>query len=257
MTQQPAKEQTTKSKKQTPGDQSITIKTPVEVKLLNTGKTPDEAAKEAKEQEEKASSDRWMMGLTAILGGIAFLQLIAFVWQALRLGDTVRVMKDDFVATHRPRIRVRNVRIQGDLWGGERLGIATDIVNNGITAAKIKYYSARILILLEGIDLPPGPEYSKMIVVRDQPFLESGVAITLAPMDEQIVTISDDDNTGIRYGRKKLYGFGFVIYEDTTGRQRQTAFRRVLVPPQGPGSGSKTGHFIRLHPEREAYEYED
>jgi hypothetical protein len=229
-------------------------------------KTIREAIKDATEKpdpnaQEKLESDRrlvqyteqladftkWLVIATGILAVIA-------IWQGVQLRNTVGAMKNDFNATHRPKIRVRNISIQGELWAGQQIGVTTDIVNTGVTRAKITNYSAKILILPIYAHLPPGPEYDRMMLVRHEPFLEPGRATSLPPMDEQLVDISDTDNADIREGRKTLYGFGFVIYEDPAGRPRQTAFCRVLVPPSG---GSQNGHFVRLDPEREAYEYED
>jgi len=86
---QPRQHQTGSGQQQAPRNQSVTIKAPVEIKLLNTGKTSEEAKQEAEERKEKSSSDRWMVILTGVLGFLAFLQLLAFIVQAIYLGKTV------------------------------------------------------------------------------------------------------------------------------------------------------------------------
>jgi len=82
------------NEKQPPKNQSVTIKSPVEVKLLNTGKTTEEIDQENRERQDKSSSDRWLVLLTGILGVIAFLQFLAFVVQACYLGKTFASTKD-------------------------------------------------------------------------------------------------------------------------------------------------------------------
>jgi hypothetical protein len=66
---------------------------PVIVKVLPTPKSQEEARQERQDREDKSAADRWMVRLTAILGFIGFLQLIAFSLQARRLHQTIDEMK--------------------------------------------------------------------------------------------------------------------------------------------------------------------
>jgi hypothetical protein len=66
---------------------------PVIVKVLPTPKSQEEARQERQDREDKSAADWWMVRLTAILGFIGFLQLIAFSLQARRLGQTIEEMK--------------------------------------------------------------------------------------------------------------------------------------------------------------------
>jgi hypothetical protein len=71
--------------------------------------------------------------------------------------------------------------------------------------------------------------------------------------------ISKDDSPDIRDGRKRLYFFGYVKFEDTDGRPITTAFCRVLNPPPRnlPGAAAQIGHFVPLIDPNPDYEYED
>ena len=74
---------------------------PLAVKLLNTGKGQDEAAQEAAQIKEAHDTNWWTTRLTLAAVGIGFLQLIAFVVQAVVLAKTVAVMRSANVATEK------------------------------------------------------------------------------------------------------------------------------------------------------------
>jgi len=240
-------------------------KSPVVVRLQNTGKTPEESEDDKKERLEKSSADWWMIKLTATLAGLALLQLIAFVAQAIYMRRTVRAMNEEFISTHRPRIRVRHVWAEGELWGGEKIAVRAQVVNVGITPAKITEYSARLLILQKSKHLPAVPQYGYSVVVLTDPSLQSGSSADLPPdndiaiLKEHTMPISDDDNSAIRDGKSLVYALGFVRYEDQAARPRTTTFCRVLEPPDSSlaGAYSEIGRFVRLDPPNPDYEYED
>lgn len=166
--------------------------------------------------------------------------------------------KSAFLATHRPRIRVRHVWGVGKLEKDEKLGVAVQIVNTGVTRAKIIDYSARLWVAPQGKLLPMPPEYQRAVIVNNEPFLESGQSTTLPPMAEHVLTISDDENTNIRNTRYTMHCFGYVRYEDGERRVRTTAFYRKLRPPTNiAGAMSEIGRFMELESPDPDYEYED
>ncbi len=93
-TVQPQQSQSTTGQQQRATDQNVTIKSPVEVKLLNTGKTPEETKQDAEDRKDKSSSDWWLVGLTAVIGVLAFLQLLAFIAQAVYMRKTFAATED-------------------------------------------------------------------------------------------------------------------------------------------------------------------
>jgi hypothetical protein len=177
--------------------------------------------------------------------------------------ESADAAKDAFLSTHRPQIRVRHVWILGNLWGDAQVFIRAQIVNVGVTTAKIIEYSAKTLVLPARKPLPPIPQYGYRVMVRAAPFLKSGHSTDLPAdadlpaLQEHIRTISHEDNSDIRNGIKQLYCFGYVKYEDAAGRPITTAFCRVLEPPTGIGSFSENGRLVKLKPENTDYEYQD
>jgi hypothetical protein len=80
--------------KQPPTDQRGTDNSPLVVRVLTPPQDRTEAAQPSKTNDEKPPTDWYMFGVTVVLAFIAVLQLIAFVVQARRLGQTIDVMKD-------------------------------------------------------------------------------------------------------------------------------------------------------------------
>lgn len=73
-------------------DQRGTESSPFVVKTVLPPKSEQEAAQDAADREEKASSDWWMELLTAAIASIGFVQTIVFWIQAGRLKQTIRTM---------------------------------------------------------------------------------------------------------------------------------------------------------------------
>lgn len=254
---QAQKQQTAKPTQDTVYKQQGAESMPLVVKGIPAVESEDDRKHKAYEQHEKPTLDRVLTWSTVALAVFTFLLFFftAALWLVTyRLSSVAR---KEFNSTHRPMIRVRHVWPSGDLWEGGTFAINTQIVNVGLTKAKITEYSATTLILPNGKQLPAVPLYGYCMIVKKDLFLESGQSTDLPPMTEQIRSITQEDNGAIRGNRKLLYCFGYIRYEDTESRVRTTAFCRRLEIPTGVGSFSELGRFVRLEPENEDYEYQD
>jgi hypothetical protein len=80
--------------KQTATDERGTNKLPLSVKLLNTGKSQAETDQETQQEKNTANTNWWVIRLGFAGVGIALLQLAAFIVQAVRLKQTIDVMRD-------------------------------------------------------------------------------------------------------------------------------------------------------------------
>lgn len=65
---------------------------PLVVRTLPSEKTQAETAEEEAEKKDVSAANWWMVRLTAIIGGIGFVQMIVFGIQARRLGETIEKM---------------------------------------------------------------------------------------------------------------------------------------------------------------------
>ncbi len=71
-------------------DQRDTELSAIPVKLLNTGKTAEETAQDAKYQNDQATTNRWMIWLTGVLGAGSLLLFVAGLIQIRISSDTAK-----------------------------------------------------------------------------------------------------------------------------------------------------------------------
>ena len=90
----PNKTAFTNSSKRPDSNERGTDKAPLAVKLLNTGKSEQEASQEAAQIQNENNAEWWVRVLTAALVGVGLLQLFAYIIQARRLKQTIGVMHD-------------------------------------------------------------------------------------------------------------------------------------------------------------------
>jgi hypothetical protein len=78
-----------KSQQTAPADQRGTQESPLVVKVLPAIKTPEEAAREKKDREDKTENDGNLVKLTGVLAFVGFCQLLVYGYQAKKLRETV------------------------------------------------------------------------------------------------------------------------------------------------------------------------
>ncbi len=201
---------------------------------------------QASGNDHGTSAEWWIAGATVALV-IVTMFLAYFTY---RLWEDA---KNTFISTNRPKLRVRHVWPKGEMWGGGAVDVTVQVVNIGITKARLTKFSVKICIALANRPLPSPPAYEKCSTVSN--ILKSGESADLPSIDKQNIT--DEEHTAIRNGEQLLYCFGYIIYADSANLIRTTAFCRVLELSAGSGSYSKIGRFIKLAPINEDYEYDD
>jgi hypothetical protein len=98
---QPPQTQAAQSNSNTTTNQRGTDQTPLVVKVLPTPESGEQAAADAKREDEKAANDRrlsdftgYLFDATVALAIIAFFQLTVFGWQGIQLARTVAATKE-------------------------------------------------------------------------------------------------------------------------------------------------------------------
>ena len=71
-------------------DQRGTQESPIVVKVVPSTKTPEEAAQDKTDRDQKAENDRNLVKLTFALALVAVFQLIVYAYQAKKLRETVK-----------------------------------------------------------------------------------------------------------------------------------------------------------------------
>ena len=222
--------------------------TPLNITISKSNnKTP--AREQAEKKGEHDAEWATAMGTWALAGITAILAVFTYLlW---------RSTLDQFLSANRPKIHIRHVWATGELWTGKELVVHVQIVNVGLTGAKLVQFSVKTETFMADRPLKTPPVYGRCVNVSGK--LESGQSQDLASDAHSLDEKNHDD---IRNGRLIFYCFGYVKYEDIKGRVQTTAFCRRLQPPANDVTGaySAIGNFVRLNPdspEAADYEYED
>lgn len=177
------------------------------------------------------------------------------IGQGRELKRAVDASKDEFNATHRPRIRVKHLWLTEDIWGKEQITVSLGIVNNGTAVATLNTMGIRFAIVRTGRAIPFEPDIPNIPGVN-----VAGVKMPVGvwwtyPNIKNGVQLTDAENTAIQNGDSKLYCIGYVSYYDGARNMRITGFCRVLESPPKYLFGKDNSRFRRF--DDPDYEYED
>ena len=138
---------------------------------------------------------------------------------------SVALAREEFLATHRPRVIVRSVRCGEAMGNVPEPPLQLDIImaNVGLTPAIILKISASLMHVPSGI-LPPGPPYAE----------HSATMITLNVGEPEPFSafirgdIVKEFDLADGFGNATTFFFclGYLIYEDALNRRYRTAFVR-------------------------------
>jgi hypothetical protein len=156
---EPPQTQSTQSKEAAPQYPRGTEDSPAFVKIIPTLDEQQRAAAETKREDDKAANDRSialftgrLFWATVALSVIAVGQLFAFLWQGIQLKRAVDLANREFIATHRPRLKIRRTFVVGfherfpnaGITPGQELNASIEIVNIGDTKGTIVWSRYRI-----------------------------------------------------------------------------------------------------------------
>jgi hypothetical protein len=184
-------------------DNRGTEKTPFVVKVIPTPKPDYETAQEVQAHIQKAGTDIWIERWT---GAVALFTLILAgvgAWQGIQLKRSVDLARDEFLSTHRPKIRIKNIWLMNEFYYDSPLQISVICVNYGTTDARIIEYGVDFLIVKEGATLPPNHMFSFKRSVDTT--VKPGVS---APMPELNYALTEQQEIAIRGWKSSFYCVG-------------------------------------------------
>jgi len=192
--------------------------------LLNTGKSDQETAQQTAQVQNENNSEWWMRVLTLALVGVGFLQLIAFIVQAIRLKETIGVMHDTGERQLRAYISITpGLVIEQDDANNIRFEFQPWIKNTGQTPAYEVKYSARSVI-----STYPLPDDFTFPVVGTGVYTSSSV---LGSGEQLFAVIAADsmyataELAAIKApGNRRIWVYGTVEYTDVFEKKRSTKF---------------------------------
>lgn len=165
-----------------------------------------------------------------------------------------KAAEGEFLSTHRPRIRVKHLWLQNDIWQKEKVQLRLVIVNHGDTDATIAGINVATWIVHEEQDLPATPPFQPHTILQSaRRVLPSGMTYEFVDVSDGRV-LTDADNGALRDGKSRLFCFGYIDYLDMRGRIRKTAFCKVLKLVH-PRTYQVNARFVD-HPDPD-YAYED
>jgi hypothetical protein len=166
---------------------------------------------------------------------------------------TVDLARQEFNATHRPRIRIKHVWLKEQLAVGKEAVVDILYTNVGDAKAIVDNFGVGFTIGPAGQPIPGRLALDKISMPS-----EVGLGITI---DLQGVRTGPSFDTGtinsINLGATWLYCFGFVEYYDGGPKETQRVKRTAFCRRYKPGLGGAPGRFWPLEEPDTDYEYED
>jgi hypothetical protein len=155
------------------------------------------------------------------------------LWKASRrtIEETARIAEEEFIASHPPRIRIKHVSLESDIWHGEKIIVRTVIVNTGKTVAAIWQGNIQTLVIPASHALPNESVLREKFVhypATPHFILQSGITLVYPDQTDNRI-LSPEDHAAIRKGEKRLYVIGTIDYLDRASRIKKTAYCRYLA----------------------------
>lgn len=218
----PPNVQSQKSDSNPAPDQRDNEQMPLVVKVLPTPESPERSAAEAKREDQKAASDERiarfterLFWATVALSVIAVAQFFAFLWQGWQLKRTVNLARQEFIATHRPKIKIHAVEVtRREVEGRSFIGASILAFNTGESVAKSVEVRGEIFM---------GPRFAidvqRPLVKRFDEVLSGQKMRAEITSEWQTVMAATGKRTGII-----CYCLGWIAYWDENGQRRETGF---------------------------------
>ena len=199
-------------------------------------------------EEAIAYYNKWLMFFTAILA-VATLGLGTATVGLYFAGERqLRLARDEFLSTHRPKIRIKNIWLMNNFGYDSPIEVKVVCVNVGTTDARIIEYGVDFLVIRKDATIPPEHKFSFKNSVDT--IVKPGVS---APMPKLSYVLTEQNEIAIRQWKSAFYCVGYLHYLDKLKNARTTAFCRILKLDERLGRPS--GRFISS--ENADYEYQD
>jgi hypothetical protein len=225
-------------------DQRGTEQSPLIVKVAPVPKTDEQRTEETKERERIANAERkkeesdaklveftgelaWFtkglfVATSALVVATVALGIAAF-FQSRDIKQSLKLARDEFNATHRPKLIVRSFQIGDlDLPKGKQVNFIFNAQNVGDSAATIIEVRSATFVHNAGDPIPTDlsfPFYEPFNVV-----LKSGER-ELFPANGGSILV-ENEPMEIFAGKSALYCMGTIVYVDAGGTRRETGFCR-------------------------------
>lgn len=222
-----------------------------------------ETRKDKIEGESKDINAR-IADYTKALVAIGILQFIVYFYQSKKIKETVDLARQEFLSSHRPRIRIKHVWLHGHLdsnsEGHTPVMVNVVSVNQGETPARVIGLNVVTHAVPKGRHHPNKPfdGRSDVSIAIDDPLVNPLVSgRTLDHHIHKSGDVSWQNVQDIREGKSSLYCFIKIDYlGEFDNVRRQTYGCRIFRPDEGGSMAFLSGAFVKPDHETE-YEYAD
>lgn len=210
----PAKQQTAQT------DQRGADSLPIAVKLLNTGKSTQEAAQDSQTVADNRKANARQFWLNIGLLMLTVVQAVGLVWSIVASSITTRRQLRAYVAVSTSGI------IPDDYGGTGRLFIR--FKNSGQTPAyDLIPIVGNLVVPVEVAKAYPFPEHPEPERAATSTTLGPGCDYTIRRRYEK------EEMVAVEAGTHRFYIFGRIEYRDAFGKKRYTAFRHFWSQGRG------------------------
>jgi hypothetical protein len=225
--------------------------------LINTIKIQPSTKQNQTEKDNKAPSGWWIIGITGVIAGAAVLQFFTTRKQVEAMQETIKLTRENYIASHPPKLRVHSVSLNAPLeYQGivinEKWHISFYVDNIGGSIATIteSYMGFEYFESLSG----PLPFSNNPHMLPEKPVKPGGAIEVIHNLDEfnqesEYHPLASYDLISKPEG---YYFFGYINYVDGIGTMRRAGFcRRYNREHNGFGEFSES--FTKV--DNEDYEY--
>lgn len=220
-----SKDETTQQK-QNPANPSAAIKTitannPKKEGSQNGNKANDEAT------EFGQIFDNRLKITDTLLAIFTFFLVVIGWWQGSKLKKTVGAMHDEFIASHRPKIILREAFCE-DNETDHPINVKYTLVNVGETRARIVHSAVEVRFIPQQLTFGPEAAPSMRDGRNDlgNLFLEAGEEIELSHISDRHWRSNDNTRHAFAEPYYGVFFCGHLVYEDDRKVRRHTAFWR-------------------------------
>lgn len=170
-----------------------------------------------------ADYTKWLARYTGLLFAATLAMGLATIGLYASGQDQIKLARDEFLSTHRPKIRIKHVWLISEmLVYDEPFTVRVVCVNRGRSDAFMVDYNIGFFVVRRGRGIPVDPQIPTVLISGKLP---SGISLPFPDISHQI---THDEEIGIRNQMADLFCLGSVHYKDGAGRIRTTGFCRKL-----------------------------
>lgn len=210
----------------TNADQRGTKNAPFVVDIFKTQQENRRSENEAEYAKQNAADTGSLFRATVVLAILAALQWVVMLWQGRWIKKQVMLGREEFNASHRPRIKIRSINTV-DIKHSQPPVVEIYVINTGSTTATIN----DVLFTFS-----PRNRSNKKIDVKLPSITQPYTGKPMPPGNWATIPITndcvlkDDVQYGMGFGSEELCFWGRIDYLDVNGISRHTGFFRVYNP---------------------------